>query len=63
MLIEPKNKTQAYVEALQRLRTDESFYRQLSELALENSQRSEFDPQLQVRNFIRFVENLIQVKS
>ena len=63
ILIEPKDKTEAYVEALQRLRTDDNFYMQLSALALKNSQRPEFDPQLQVRNFIRFVENRIQVKS
>lgn len=57
ILIEPKDKTQAYVEALQRLRTDQNFYAQLSDLALQNSQRPEFDPQHQVKNFVRFVES------
>lgn len=57
ILIEPKDKIQGYVEALQRLRTDNFFYTQLSELALQNSQRPEFDPQYQVKNFIRFVES------
>lgn len=57
MLIEPKDKTEAYVKALQQLRSDESFYAQLSDLALKNSQRPEFDPQYQVKNFIRFVES------
>lgn len=56
VLIEPKDKVQAYIEALERLRTDESFYTQLSDLAIQNSQRPEFDPQDQVKKFIHFVE-------
>jgi glycosyltransferase involved in cell wall biosynthesis len=63
ILVEPKDKPQGYVEALQRLRTDETLYRQLSALALENSQRLEFDPEQQVNNFIRFVESRIKVRS
>ncbi len=63
ILVEPKDKPQGYVEALQRLCSDENFYRQLSTLALENSQRPEFDPQHQVKNFIRFVESRIKVTS
>lgn len=55
-MIVAKNEPQGYVEALQRLRTDEDFYAQLSALAIQNSQRPEFDPQYQVRNFIRLVE-------
>jgi glycosyltransferase involved in cell wall biosynthesis len=63
ILVEPKNEPQAYVDALQRLRTDENLYMQLSDLALQNSQRPEFDPQYQVKNFIRFVESRIKVTS
>jgi glycosyltransferase involved in cell wall biosynthesis len=63
ILVEPKDKPEGYVEALQRLRNDENLYRQLSALALENSQRPEFDSQHQVKNFIRFVENRIKVTS
>jgi glycosyltransferase involved in cell wall biosynthesis len=63
ILVEPKDKPQGYVEALQRLCSDENFYRQLSTLALENSQRPEFDPQHQVKNFIHFVERRIKVTS
>lgn len=63
ILVEPKNEPQAYVDALRRLRTDENLYSQLSALALENSQRSEFTPQHQVKNFIRFVGNRIKVTS
>jgi glycosyltransferase involved in cell wall biosynthesis len=63
ILVEPKDKPQGYVEALQRLRSDETLYRQLSALALENSQRLEFDPEQQVNNFIRFVESRIKVTS
>lgn len=57
ILVEPKNEPQAYVDALQRLRNDEKLYAQLSALAIENSQRPEFDPHYQVENFIQFVEN------
>lgn len=57
IVIEPKDKIQAYVEALQRLRTDENFYVQLSDLAIQNSQRPEFDPEEQVKNFIRLVDS------
>ena len=63
ILVEPKDKPQGYLEALQRLRSDETLYRQLSALALENSQRLEFDPEQQVNNFIRFVESRIKVTS
>jgi glycosyltransferase involved in cell wall biosynthesis len=63
ILVEPKDKPQGYVEALQRLRTDENLYRQLSALALENSQRPEFDTEHQVNNFIRFVESRVKVTS
>jgi glycosyltransferase involved in cell wall biosynthesis len=63
ILVEPKDKPQGYVEALRRLRTDENLYRQLSALALQNSQRSEFDPQHQVKNFIHFVESRIEVTA
>lgn len=57
ILVEPKNNPQAYVDALQRLRSDEKLYAQLSALAIENSQRPEFAPDYQVKNFIQFVES------
>jgi glycosyltransferase involved in cell wall biosynthesis len=63
ILVEPKDKPQTYADALLQLRTDENLYRQLSALALENSQRPEFEPQQQVKNFIRFVESRIKVTS
>jgi glycosyltransferase involved in cell wall biosynthesis len=63
ILVEPKDNAQGYVEALLQLRTDDNLYRQLSALALENSQRPEFEPQQQVKNFIRFVESRIKVTS
>lgn len=56
ILVEPKNDPQAYVEALQRLRIHK-IYTQISDLAIQNSQRPEFDPQYQVKNFIRCVES------
>ena len=56
ILVEPKNDPQAYVNALQRLRNYE-IYTQLSDFALQNSQRPEFDPQYQVKNFIQYVES------
>ena len=60
ILVEPKDNLPAYLEALRRLRSDENFYAQLSALALENSQRPEFDAHHQVKNFIQFVESRIQ---
>jgi len=56
-LLIPKDEPQCYVEALQRLRTDESFYEQVSALAMQNSQRPEFDPHYQVQHFIHLVES------
>jgi len=63
ILVEPKDKPQVYVDALLQLRTDENLYRHLSALALENSQRPEFKPQQQVKNFIRFVESRTKVTA
>ena len=63
ILVEPKDNLPAYLEALRRLRSDENFYAQLSALALENSQRPEFDAHYQVKNFIQFVESRIQHDS
>jgi glycosyltransferase involved in cell wall biosynthesis len=57
ILVEPKDQPRVYVDALTRLRADETFYRRLSMAAFENSQRPEFDPELQVDNFIRLVES------
>ncbi|MDJ0702680.1 MAG: glycosyltransferase [Leptolyngbyaceae cyanobacterium MO_188.B28] len=60
VLIDPKDNVQAYVEALTQLRQDQDHYAELSDLARKNSQRTEFDPQYQVKNFIQFVESRIQ---
>lgn len=60
ILVDSKNDPQPYINALQRLRTDEDYYIQLSALALQNSQRPEFDLQYQVQNFIRLVESRIR---
>ena len=54
-IVEPKDEPQAYVDAIRRLRSDENFYAQRSALALQNSQRPEFDPQHQVEKFAQFV--------
>lgn len=59
ILVEPIDKSQAYVDALRLLRTDEKFYAELSELAFKNSQRQEFDAQFQVKKFVHFVESHI----
>lgn len=48
ILVDSKNDSQPYINALKRLRTDEDYYIQLSALALQNSQRPEFDLQYQV---------------
>lgn len=55
-IVEPKDCLEAYVEAIKRLE-DEGFYQRMSDLAYQNSQRLEFDPQQQVNNFITAVES------
>jgi len=57
LLVEPKDEPQAYVDAIQRLRNRESLYMRLSEAALANSERPEFNPERQVESFIQFVES------
>lgn len=56
LLVRPKGAAAGYVDALRRLRGDEAAYRRVSELALENSRRPEFDPERQVDNFIVLVD-------
>jgi glycosyltransferase involved in cell wall biosynthesis len=59
ILINPKDNIQAYVKALQALRTDPDLYNDVSDRAFQNSQRAEFDPEYQVDRFIQFVETRI----
>lgn len=63
ILVEPKDDAQAYVKPLEKLCTDQSFYAQLSSLAIENSHRPEFNPEKQVDSFVRFVERHISSPS
>jgi glycosyltransferase involved in cell wall biosynthesis len=63
ILVDPADNLQMYVDALKKLRTNESFYKELEELALQNSQRPEFRPQYQVQNFIHFVESRTQIPT
>ncbi|MEC4819570.1 MAG: glycosyltransferase [Scytonema sp. PMC 1069.18] len=63
VLIEPIDKPQAYANVLQKLRTDKKLYAEKEALALENSQRPEFDAQYQVRKFVQFVERKIRNKQ
>jgi glycosyltransferase involved in cell wall biosynthesis len=57
VLVEPADDVEAYVAAIRRLRDDQRLYGQISEAALRNSRRPEFDPETQVDNFVRFVES------
>lgn len=59
ILVEPIDKSQGYTDAINRLRNDDKLYTELSKLAFQNSQRSEFNPQYQVNKFVKFVENLL----
>lgn len=63
ILVAPKDEPQAYVEALRSLCGNAEVYAALSNLALQNSQRPEFDPELQVEQFIQFVESCIHTRS
>jgi len=62
ILVEPIDEPQGYVDALKQLRGDQKFYSELSELALKNSFRPEFDPTFQVNKFIQVIENHLQKK-
>ena len=59
ILVTPKDSPAAYVDALRQLRRSRSLYSDLSIAAIRNSERPEFDPQQQVYNFIRIVENFL----
>jgi glycosyltransferase involved in cell wall biosynthesis len=63
ILVEPIDKPEAYVDAVKLLRSNDSFYAQISELALINSQRPEFDAQYQIQKFLRFVESNLESKQ
>jgi len=60
ILVEPKDKPRFYIEKLQQLCSDDNFYKKLSKLSFENSQRSEFNNQYQVKKFVNLVEKVIQ---
>lgn len=60
ILVKPIDKPEGYVGALNKLRTDEDFYKKISEAAIRNSMRPEFDPTVQINNFIQFVESRIR---
>jgi len=55
ILVRPKDDHAGYVKALEKLEKDRGLYRELSNTAVKNSKRPEFDPSVQVDNFIQFV--------
>lgn len=57
LLVDPVDKPDGYIQAIQHLRHHEDAYNQLSHLAYQNSQRAEFDPQYQVEQFLNIVQN------
>ena len=57
LLVDPADDVEAYVTAIRRLRDDHQLYGRMSDAALRNSRRPEFDPETQVDNFVRFVES------
>jgi glycosyltransferase involved in cell wall biosynthesis len=63
ILVDPIDQPQAYIESLKKLRTENKLYIELSELAYQNSQRSDFDSQYQVQKFVQLVENNINQKQ
>lgn len=56
ILVHPKHKFEGYVDAIKQLKSNESFYKEISGLAFKNSSRPEFNPQLQVERFINIIE-------
>jgi glycosyltransferase involved in cell wall biosynthesis len=63
ILVDPMDNIQGYVEAIQKLRSDEIFYGEKSKLAYLNSQRPEYNPEFQVEQFVRIVEKQLQTKQ
>lgn len=60
ILIDSDASSQAYVESIERLKFDQKFYSDVSKLAFANSQRSEFNPDFQVNNFIEILNNYLK---
>jgi len=59
ILVRPKNDVRGYIEALRLLSEDEKKYRNYSDLAVENSNKAEFDPEVQVEKFIAYVNRIM----
>jgi len=60
ILIRPKNNISAYVKALELLINDEERYKKYSDLAIENANSAEFDPEFQFMKFMKFMNRVIQ---
>ena len=60
VLVDPKDNIQGYIEAIKNLRNNEHFYADKSRLAYLNSQRSEYNPELQVEKFVQIAEKLLR---
>ena len=63
VLIKPKNDVQGYIEALRFLSEDDEKYKIYSDLAIENANRKEFDPEHQFKKFMKFTEHILQKPS
>ncbi|MEB3211043.1 MAG: glycosyltransferase family 4 protein [Leptolyngbyaceae bacterium] len=57
ILVDPIDRPEGYVHAIQHLRRDEATYHRLAHLAHQNSQRAEFDPHYQVERFLDFIQS------
>jgi glycosyltransferase involved in cell wall biosynthesis len=56
IVVAPKDDVNAYAAALRALITNEPLYRELAKNSIENSRRSEFNPDRQIDSFMKYVE-------
>lgn len=63
ILVSPRDDVYGYIEAIKKLKSDENYYTQLSKLALENSNRPEFDPEKQVDKFVIAMERIFSQRN
>jgi glycosyltransferase involved in cell wall biosynthesis len=56
ILVDPINNVDGYIDAIRRLRSSENEYQIIANLAYENSQRTEFNPNYQIERFLDFIQ-------
>ena len=60
IIVKPKNDIHGYIMALRSLSEDKEKYKKYSDLALENANRKEFDPEFQFNKFLNYALRITQ---